>query len=411
MIPAVQVSRIDLNSALKDSGATFGRVSRRWIRGALVAVQVAVCLILLIAAGLLTRGLYAAQNIEPGFRMNDVAVANFDLTLQGYDATRATAFHRDLSERLSAIPGIQDVGFAQPVPLSGDRHGNLVAIEGRDGARSVYYASVSANYFELLDIPILRGRSFRDVDIISNPLVVVISEAAARGLWPGEEPVGKRLRFGRDKVYSEVIGVAKDLHSLSLSERDPIFVYVPLRPEEYLNASLLARGTASSATMTTAIQSEAHGLDSNLLVRTSELKKNLNLWQIPSRVTAVLGLVLGLVGLLLASLGVFGVVAYAVSRRTKEIGIRVSLGAQKNDVLWLMMAGSMRFVIAGMVLGLAGSAAVSRILQSLLFGVSPLDPVVFAGVSALLACVAALASYLPARRATQVDPLSALRHE
>jgi predicted permease len=411
MIPALQVSRIDLNSALKDSSATFGRASRRWIRGSLVAAQVAVCLILLIAAGLLARGVYAAQNIDPGFRMNDVAVANFDLTLQGYDATRATAFQRGLSERLSSIPGIQDVGFAQPVPLSGDRRGDSVALEGRDGDRSVYCASVSANYFELLDIPILRGRSFRDFDISSNAPAVVLSEAAARKLWPGEEPVGKRLRFGRDTVYSEVIGVAKDLHSLSLSERDLIFVYVPLRPGDYLSASLLARGTASSATMARVIQSEAHGLDGNLLVRTSELKKNLNLWQIPSRVTAVLGLVLGLAGLLLASLGVFGVVAYAVSQRTKEIGIRVSLGAQKNDVLWLMMAGSMRFVISGMVLGLAGSAAVSRILQSLLFGVSPLDPVVFAGVSALLGGVAALASYVPARRATQVDPLTALRHE
>jgi hypothetical protein len=287
----------------------------------------------------------------------------------------------------------------------------LVTLDGRDGGRPVYYASVSRNYFELLDIPILRGRSFRDLDMRANPPVVVVSEAAARSLWPGEEPLGKRMRFGNDTAYNEVIGIAKDLHSLGLSEPDPIFVYVPVRPEDYLSASLLARGTAGAATITKAIQREAHALDSNLLVRTDELTKNLNLWQIPSRVTAVLGLVLGLAGLLLALLGVFGVVAYAVSRRTKEIGIRVSLGAQKNDVLRLMIAGTMRFVIAGIVLGLAGSAAVSRILHSLLFGISPLDPIVFASVSALLGAAALLASYIPARRATQVDPLSALRHE
>ena len=329
----------------------------------------------------------------------------------GYDGPRAAAFHRGLFERLTAIPGIEKVGFVQPVPLSGDRHGDTVTLEGRDGGRSVYFANVSANYFDLLDIPLVRGRSFPEENMTTASHVVIISESTARRFWPGENPLGKRLRFGSDAVYSDVIGVAKDIHSVGLSDPDTDFVYLPLRADGYGGVALLARGTTGSAAMTTAIRTETHALDGNILVRTAALEENLNLWQVPSRVTAVLGLVLGMAGLLLASLGIYGVVAFAVSQRTKEIGIRISLGAQKSDVLRMMMANSMQLAAAGMAIGLAGSAAVSRILQSLLFGVSPLDPIVFAGISALLGGVAALASYVPARRATQVDPMTALRHD
>jgi predicted permease len=410
LLPALHATRIDLNSAVRESGALWG-IHRSWIRSALVAVQIAVCLILLIAAGLLARGLLAAQTVDPGFSMKNIVSATFDLNRQGYDGPRSRAFHRGLADRLAAR-GIESA-FVEPIPLSGNRFGTVVTVEGRDQPVQISYATVSPNYFQLLQIPIIAGSAFdpRGTNSDGSPSnAAVVSESTARRFWPGENPIGKRFHFGRESAFEEVIGVAKDIHSTGLAQADETFVYLPQGNDQHMGA-LLARGTGNDASTARAVLDEAHSLDANVLARAAGLEQNLNLWQLAPRITASLGAVLGIAGLLLASMGIYGVVSHAVTRRTREIGIRMSLGANRNDVLRMLIRQIMRPVAFGGIAGLLVSVAVSRILQSLLFGISPVDPLVFVGVSLFLAGVAFLASYGPARRATRVDPMLALRHE
>ncbi|MGD0771419.1 MAG: ABC transporter permease [Candidatus Solibacter sp.] len=410
LIPALQASNPDLNTALKDSGAATGGRSAGWLRGSLVAAQIAVCLVLLIAAELLMRGLQAAQAIDPGFETRGIATAGFDLSLEGYDEPRAEAFHRQLAERLAARPGIAEVAFVDSVPLSGGRRGTVVTLEGKEDRRQITDATVSANYFQLLGIPMLRGRAFEPHESSSGQHVIVVSESTARRFWPGEDPVGKRLRVGDDKFYHEVVGVAKDIRASGLAAVDPFFVYFAVGPRTHLSLSLLARGEAGVAAIAKAIREETQALDANVLVKPGALADNLALFQLPSRILSMLALTLGLAGLLLASMGIYGVMAYAVTQRTREIGIRMTMGAGRRDVTQLVLAQAMRPVAIGVALGLAAGAGVSRVLASLLYGVSPLDPLVFAGVALFLSAVAMLAGYVPAQRASRVDPMTALRH-
>jgi ABC-type antimicrobial peptide transport system permease subunit len=237
-----------------------------------------------------------------------------------------------------------------------------------------------------------------------------VSESTARRFWPGENPIGKRFRFGRENTFKEVIGVAKDIHSTGLAQADETFVYLPQGSNQRAG-TLLARGPGNDTSVERAVLDEVQGLDSNVLVTAGGLEQNLNLWEFAPRITATLGAVLGIAGLLLASMGIYGLVSQSVTQRTKEIGIRMSLGANRLDVLRMIIRQMMLPVGIGGISGLVVSIAVSRILQSLLFGVSPVDPVVFSGVSLILAGVAFLATYSPARRATRIDPMLALRHE
>ena len=410
LIPALQASNPDLNEALKESGTTTGGRSAGWLRGSLVTAQVAVCLVLLIAAGLLVRGLEAAQAIDPGFETRGIAMASFDLSLEGYDEPRAAAFDQQLAARLAAHAGIAEVAFVDSVPLSGSRRGTVVTLEGKEGNHQITNAEVSPNYFQLLGIPILRGRGFEARESSSEQHVIIVSESTARKFWPGEDPIGKRVRVSDYAVYQEVVGVAKDIRATGLAAVDPVFVYFAAGPRTHLGLSVLARGAAGVPAIAKAIREEVQALDSNVLVHSGTLEENLALYQLPSRILSILGFALGLAGLLLASLGIYGVMAYAVTQRTKEIGIRMTLGAERRDVMRLILAQAMRPVAMGVALGLAASAGVSRVLASLLYGVSPLDPVVFGGVAMFLSVVALVAGFVPAQRAARVDPMTALRH-
>ena len=410
LIPALQASNPDLNNALKDSGAATGGRSAGWLRGSLVTAQIAVCLVLLIAAGLLMRGLQAAQAIDPGFATRGIATAGFDLALEGYDEPRAEAFHRQLADRLAAHPGIAEVAFVDSVPLNGGRRGTVVTLEGKEDRRQITDATVSPNYFQLLGIPMVRGRAFEPRESTSGQHVIVVSESTARKFWPSEDPVSKRLRVGDDKFYLEVVGVARDIRASGLAAVDPLFVYFAVGPPTHLSLSLLARGEAGVPAIAKAIREETQALDANVLVKPGTLADNLALFQLPSRILSMLAFALGLAGLLLASMGIYGVMAYAVTQRTREIGIRMTMGAGRRDVAQLILAQAMRPVAIGVALGLAAGAGVSRVLTSLLYGVSPLDPIVFAGVALFLSAVALVAGYVPAQRASRVDPMTALRH-
>jgi len=409
LLPALQATRFDLNGALKESGTIFGRIGRHRLRNTLVAVQVAVCMILLIGAGLLARGLRAVQTIEPGFRLQDIAVGTFDLNRQGYDAARSAAFHDELARRL-ATRGIQS-SLVSPVPLNGSRTGTDIRLEGRQDSVNVFTAAASSSYFQLVEIPIVRGRPFNDAEVRSEANVVLVSESTARRLWPGENAVGQRFSVGRQTGSWEVVGIARDVHSTGLSQADETLIYFPPRNESRLRLAILARGESDSGAVLRSIREEAAAIDANVMVRTNSLDDNLNLWQFPARITAALGSILGIAGLLLASMGIYGVVAYAVGRRTREIGIRMSLGANRSDVIRMILIQTMRPVVVGGVIGVAGGAALSGILRNVFFGVRLLDPIVFGGVAIFLTLVALLVSYAPARRAAGVDPLVALRHE
>jgi macrolide transport system ATP-binding/permease protein len=412
LAPALQATRPDLVSALKEEGSGFaGRMSRSWLRSALVAAQVSVCLVLLIAAGLLTRGLQSAQTLDPGFSMKGVAAVWFDLKQQGYDDARALQFHRQLMERVSAIPGVDSTSQAVVVPLSASSFGGGIELDGFQGTQFMKYNSVSPSFFSLLGIPIVRGRGFTEAEGQRGAPLVVISEATAKHFWPNQEPLGKVFRAGKEKTAYEVIGVARDIRHTDLAHVEKTFFYFPARLEFQTHMTLLVHTNGNLAATVNLLRDTAHSLDANIIVTAKPMEDVMEIWRLPSRILASMTTALGLLGLLLASLGIYGVVSYAVSARIREIGIRMTLGAKPAGILSLILKQGMRPVILGLAIGFVACAAASRFLSIMLYGVSPIDPLTFATVSLFLTGIALLACYLPARRATRVDPMEALRYE
>jgi predicted permease len=415
LAPALQASRPDLNMALKDSGAGGGMQAGAggFLRHSLVAAQVAVCMVLLIAAGLLLRGLYVAQTIDPGFRMQGVASVSFDLQAQGYDDRRAALFQRDLLQRLAGLAGVDAVAHAAEIPLSNDHRGTSFSLPGQPGDHGVEYNEVSPEYFSLLGIPIVRGRYFTQNETQTGAPVAILSETTARRLWPNQDPIGKVIKWNEERGRSdfEVIGIAKDAQVAHLAQTNETYAYLPAGPKEQMHLKLLVHGTDGFGSMAKGIRATIHSLDPDFVADVTRLEDNLEWWRSPSRIVAILAASLGALGMLLACIGVYGVVSYAVSRRVREIGIRMTLGADARAVRSLILRQAMRPVVIGGLVGIAGCAAVSQILKGMLFGISSHDPVSFVVVPLVLLSVALIASYIPARRATKVDPMVALRYE
>jgi predicted permease len=410
LVPALQATRPDLVSALKEEGAGFAgaHMSRGWLRNALVAAQVSVCLVLLVAAGLLARGLQSAQTLDPGFSTDGVVATSFDLEQQGYDDTRAAQFHRRLIERVSAMPGVDAASQSVVVPLAGSTYGTVVELDGIQ--QQIKFNNVSPAFFSLLGIPIVRGRNFTEAEA-GDAHMAVISEGAAKRFWPNQDPLGKTFRMGKEKLLIEVIGVARNIRARDLMHVEEEFFYFPAKMEFQSHMNLLAHTTGNTAATAKLIRDAAHALDANVIVTTTPLAKNLERWRLPSRVLAFLTAALGFLGLVLASLGIYSVVSYAVSSRIREIGIRMTLGANPKEILSLILKQAMRPVVLGILLGFAVCAATSRLMSVMLYGISPFDPLTFGGVALFLTGIALLACYLPARRAIGVDPMEALRYE
>ena len=438
LVPARQATKLNVVNALKEEAAPLARSLaaggrlRVSLSDLLITAQVAVCLVLLIGAGLLARGLFRSRTIDPGFDARKVFVARFGFPNLGHDQTRRAPVVRQFAERLESLPDVKSISLAARSPMLGHSM-TPYTLEGSHATsgtlpRLAFYTIVSPNYFQTLGIPIVRGRTFTEQEAETRAPVVVVSEATARKFWPGEDPIGKRIktqcRWCEDIPAPdvEVIGVAKSVRSVQLSRVDPTFLYYP-GSFGTPNMIFLVRTRRDVGAAMPAVRAALGTIDKDLASRAwlLDLEKGpMQIQRLMAEAPTIIATVLGLIALLLASVGIFGIVAYTVSRRTREIGIRMALGARKGDVLRLVLRQGMRPVVLGVVLGMLGSMAVSAILAAvltipdapdLLFGASSVDPMVFGGVSILLAFVALLAAYVPARRATKVDPMVALRYE
>ncbi len=416
LIPAMQASRADLVSALKDARSTGGR--RAGLRGALVVTQVALSFVLLIAAGLLIRTLRNARVMDLGFEIENLLTARIDLPSQNYNETQGRIFQRRLIERLEALPGVQSVSLAARLPLNDGRGSNRIFPE-RDGQEVQTFVNfVSHRYLETMKIPLLAGRQFNESDDAKAPRVAIISETLQRRAWPNENPIGKRFSYvgptdgGGHIPWVEVVGVARDTTLRDLFKPAGQMIYLPLPQNYRAGTALHLRSTVNPEQLAATVRREAGALDPNLPVyRVAPLVEHFTAALTPQRLLTQLISGFGLLALALAGAGLYGSLAYSVSQRTQEIGIRIALGAQSRDVLRLVIFDGMKLTILGLAIGLPASYGLTKLMKSYLYGVSLTDPLTFAAISTTLLTVTLLACYAPAKRAASVDPMIALRYE
>lgn len=416
LLPALQATKTDLVPALKDE-ASFGGYRRSWLKSTLMVSQMALSLVLLVGGGLMLRALEHAQTIDLGFDPRHAAEVAFDLRLQGYESGQAKEFQKRLLERVRVLPGAQSAGIADLVPVDLHFSRTGVFIEGHAVPRTANAPTaminrVSPGYFQAMSTRLLQGRDFTEQDDEKAPRVAIINETFARRFFAGEDPIGKRFSLGRPEgTKTQVIGVVQDGKYAGLNEDPKPFVSRPVWQSDVGSTSVIVRTEDDPRRLIAAVRREVQEMDSHLPISSSTLVEKLSLPMLPARIAAsVLG-GFGLLALALAAIGIYGVISYAVSTRTHEIGIRMALGAQKTDVLKLVLGQGMKLTLIGVAIGLSAALVLTRLMKSLLFGVSATDPMTFAVASLLLALVALLACYLPARRATRVDPMDALRHE
>jgi len=414
LAPAAVATKFDVLPALKDDGITTTAASGgRRLRRMFIVAQVAVSLALLIIAGLFFQSLTKAMRVDPGFEPRGAVTVSFDPDLQGYTSSRRDALLADFVERASSLPGAASAALASSLPLSGETNGADVIADATTSPVSVMVASVSPRYFETMRLALVRGRDFSAADTAEEPRVVIVSEALARRLWAGGDPIGQRLREADpSQPWREVVGVVRDAKYARLTEEPRGACYLPLQQRAASPLSLVVRASGDSSAVLAMLADIARGLDPNLpLFRTQSLEDTLHhSVRLQRAATSLLG-VFGALALLLASIGVYGVVAHSVSMRTREVGIRMSLGARAADVFRMFVRESLSLAFIGVVIGLGISAATSRLLTSFLFGLTATDAITFIGGSIVLCLIAIAAAYLPARRAAHVDPLVALRHE
>jgi predicted permease len=421
LVPVTQTLRPDVLTALKDDSRSSG-LRRMRLRAALVLGQVALSLVLLICAGLFLRALHRATQVDPGFDMEGLHVLSIDLSLGGLQEADGVEFANRFLERVRALPAVASASWAWSVPLDGGGRGlGALQVPGRRSPRGgefwdADWSVVTPGYFATMKIPLLRGRDFGGQDTKAGRRVAVINDTAARAFWPGEDAIGRTLRSGDPRNPSametlEVIGVVRDQKYRSLGDRPRNFVFVPLG-QQYIGGLALMVRTASHGAAIPAIRAALHEANPNLPILSAlSMRDYAALSMFPQRIASWVSGSLGLLGLLLVALGIYGVTAFSVAQRTREIGIRMALGAERRDVVALVLREGLRLAAWGVAVGLAISAAASQLLGSLLYGVSAMDPATFVGIAALVLAVAAAASLIPAQRATRVDPVTSLRCE
>jgi predicted permease len=416
LAPALQSTKPDLAPTLKDETGT-GRQKRFGLRNSLIAFQMAISMVLLVGGGLFVRSLGAARNVNLGFTTREAGILWMDLSLSSLPRDEWRAQIEELVRRAQALPGIESVSASDHIPLFLGNSFSTYRIPGvqpppeQEGHR-VVRERVDHAFFETMGIPLVAGRGITEEDRAESPRVVVVNEAAAHRFWPGENPVGREVyRVGSEEAY-QVVGVTGDTKIETLGEPPTPLFYFPLAQGLSSDFILVARGQQPPAQIAAMLRRMAREVNPQLMVMEAKtMEEHIGVMLFPARMAALLLGFFGAVALVLATIGLYGVVSFAVSRRTREVGIRMSLGADQSAVIRMVLRGALGVVIVGGLVGLAIAIGLAQVIRQFLFGIGPGDPVTLIGVPILLFGVAALAAYLPGRRASQVNPVEALRHD
>jgi len=423
LVPALQASKPNLNETMKDAGRGSTEGGRRkLIRSTLVVLEVASALMLLVGAGLMIKSFWRLQQVDPGFNPNNALTVSVSLPKTKYpEETQQVAFFQQMIERARTLPGVQAAGAGHVIPLSGNDFVLSFEIDGRpplppELTQSTNYYSVSADYFKAMGIPLRRGRLFTERDTKDSPRVALINETMAKRIFPDEDPVGKRITFDnrqkQNPEWFEIVGIVGDVKQYGLDQVTTMQTYEPYTQQTFSYMTLVVRTAGDPTNLSAAIRSEILKLDKEQpATNIKTLNEFFSTSIAQQRFSVVLLAVFAAVALVLAAVGIYGVLSYAVTQRTHEIGIRMALGAGRRDVLRLVVGQGMLLTAIGVVGGLVAAFALTRLMASLLFGVTATDAVTFGSVASVLLVVALLACYIPARRATKVDPLTALRYE
>ncbi|HKY06125.1 MAG TPA: ABC transporter permease, partial [Blastocatellia bacterium] len=420
LLPALQTSATNLQAILKEGGRSVAGVMRERTRKVLLVAEVGLALVLLIGAGLMLRTVSELMSVDPGFNADNLLTMRFNLGADAYPPEKRHIFFKEMTEQIESIPGIESAALSYSIPIDGSNW-NSVFIVGdkpvppRAELHDAAFTPVSANYFKTLGVRLLKGRLFNETDTPTSPKVIVINETLANRLWPGEDSVGKRIKQGfpeSDTPWREVVGVVSDVKLNGIERSVPMQVFLPTAHEPARSFALIIRTKSEPHAFASTIEQTIRSLDKDLPVYgVRSMDQLLGNGIAQQRLMMVLLGGFAVLALVLAAVGIYGVMSYAVAQRTHEIGIRMAMGARPKDVLRLIVGQGMTLTVIGVSLGLASAFGLTRLMTKLLFGVSATDPVSYLVLTLVLTVVAFLACYLPARRATKVDPMVALRYE
>jgi predicted permease len=417
LAPALHSSRVSLSEVLKEGTRAGGSLVRQRFRTSLVVVQVAVSLVLLVCAGLLTRSVLRATSLDLGFRTDHLLMATTDVRLQRYDRTRGERFYQELLTRASAIPGVRGAALTGQIPLgtdfgTTDLYADVPTLAAKEGHTTLLYTRITPRYFETMGIPLVAGRDFTTRDDTTTAGVAIINQTLAKMLWPNAEPLGKRFRLETKGPELEVVGVARDAKYRFLSDGAQPYLYVPLAQRYRSEMSVMLHTAVDPASIAAPLRAVYASLDKDLAVyevKTMSSHLHDGIAFLFTRLAAMLATGLGLLGLIQAVVGLYGVVSYSVAQRTREIGIRMAIGADSGTVLRQVLGQGLAMTAVGVGLGLVLALAVSRLLGSMLVGVTAVDVATYAAAAAVLFTCALVAALVPAHRASRLQPSEALR--
>lgn len=430
LLPAWSATRTNPTLAFNQRSSTSGPLRRRLFDGLLVA-EIALALMVVTGAGLMTRTMYKIAHVDPGFQSDHVLTMRLDVQDPKYNTTKLETFRRDVLTNVKAIPGVESAGFTLSLPIEGSQWGSIFIVgdqpvPSRAQIPHAQFNPISAEYIKTMKIPLLKGRVFTEADTEKSPHVVLINETMARRFWPNENPIGKRLKQGwpeQTTPWREVVGVVGDVKLQGVIEQTPLHIYLPISQNSITSMYLAVRTQVDPQSLAAPIQGAVHAVDSQFpLYEVRTMEDRMQRAVVSQRAAMILLSAFAIVAMLLAVVGIYGVISWGVVQRTREMGVRMALGALRRDVMWLVLRRCSLLILAGVSLGLLGAFALTRVVGAslsevgpgktpLLFGVKAFDPITFIVAPILLAMVALLACCLPARRATKIDPLVALRYE